>query len=136
MHPPGFSWTFWRNSILTALVAVGFWNYAPAPGEDVYLTRWIAMYHTSTEEWLRLNLKHLVQSQQESQGIRLLTDARRPPMYRYRFPQLVPQLHLCASFEPKSFVYRRFEHYSSHRVPVGSQVDTSDLRVKGYNEQI
>jgi len=70
-----------------SLVAVGFWKFAPSPEEDVYLTRWIAMYATPVEEWSRVNLKHLLLSQEESEGIKLVSDARLPPVYRYRYPQ-------------------------------------------------
>ena len=83
----GFSWTFWRNSLILSLAAIGFWKFAPAPHEDVYLTRWIAMYGTPVEEWLRRNTKHLVLAQEESEGMKLLADARMPPMRRYRYPQ-------------------------------------------------
>lgn len=72
---------------MISLVAVGFYKWAPSPGQDVYLTRWLAQYMTPRDFWASLNEKHLLLSQQASDDTILQADAKRPHIHRYRYPQ-------------------------------------------------
>ncbi|KAG1777557.1 hypothetical protein EV702DRAFT_1101889 [Suillus placidus] len=85
----GFSTPFWRNTVLLSLFAVGFYKWAPSPNQDVYLTRWLAQYTTPSEIWATVNQKHLLLSHQASENTILQTDAKRPNVHRYRYPQIL-----------------------------------------------
>ncbi|EGO00156.1 hypothetical protein SERLA73DRAFT_180587 [Serpula lacrymans var. lacrymans S7.3] len=111
----GFNTPFWRNTFLLSLAVVGFYKYAPAPGEDVYLTRYLAHYGTPSEIWARINEKHLLLSQQISDNTILQTDAKRPNLHRYRHPQSL-------------------DAGSSHLQSVGTGVDMSSVTVKTASE--
>ncbi|KAF8891661.1 hypothetical protein BD779DRAFT_1512339 [Infundibulicybe gibba] len=108
----GFSGPIWRNTVLLSLLAVGCYKYAPEPSEDVYLTRWIAMYTAPRDLWLELNAKHTAMQQEVSDTTILLSDAKKPRVHRYRYPQ-------------------SFEQVSPFLAPVGMDVDLSGLVVKG-----
>ncbi|KAL9711782.1 hypothetical protein Ac2012v2_004854 [Leucoagaricus gongylophorus] len=106
-----FATPFWRNTlILAGLVAVAY-KYAPEPGSNVYLTRWIAMYTTPAKEWLEVNTRNTALRAEVANNTRLTTSAGRPPVHRYRYPQA-------------------FEQASPFLVGVGTQTDLSDLVVK------
>ncbi|KAF9244848.1 hypothetical protein BU15DRAFT_85705 [Melanogaster broomeanus] len=91
-HPEaGFSTPFWRNTFLLSLAGVAFYKWAPSPDEDVYLTRWIALYATPREILAKLNEKHLLQSQQVTDNATIQARGMRPGMIRYRYPQSVEQ---------------------------------------------
>lgn len=83
----GFGTPFWRNVVLAGFGVAAFYKWAPAPGEDVYLTRWIAMYSESRDHWLDLNAKHTVLSQEASDQSLLFRDAKQPTVHRLRYPQ-------------------------------------------------
>ncbi|KAI0342047.1 hypothetical protein BDW22DRAFT_1395900 [Trametopsis cervina] len=102
----------WRNWALAGLAAILFYKFAPAPGDETYLTRWIKMYQTEKSVWTELNNKHLALSAVGQIENLVVADARRPPVHRLRYPQ-------------------SFEQHSTHAVPVGTSVDLSDLLVKG-----
>jgi hypothetical protein len=73
--------------VLFSFLAVGFYKYAPAPSDDVYLTRWIAMYSASPDLWLNINAKHTALQKDISEMNVLLNDAKKPRVHRYRYPQ-------------------------------------------------
>lgn len=73
--------------MLLSVLAVGFYKFAPAPGDDVYLTRWLAYYSTPREVWQALNVKHLALTQEASVGTLLVADAQPPRAHRFRYPQ-------------------------------------------------
>lgn len=83
----GFNGGIWRKTILLSLLVVAFYKYAPAPGEDAYLTRWIAMYTPSSERWLNINVRHTAQQQRVADVTMLVNDAKKSRAYRYRYPQ-------------------------------------------------
>lgn len=84
---PGFGSPIWGYAMLCSLLAVGAYKYAPEPTGDVYLTRWIAMYTSPRNLWLDLNAKHTALQQDISEGNLLLSDAKKPRVHRYRYPQ-------------------------------------------------
>jgi hypothetical protein len=77
----------WRNGMLLALASVGFYKFAPTPSEDVFLTRWIALYTTPVDEWVRRTAKHLSLAQANSETEKLFAEAKKPAVHRYRYPQ-------------------------------------------------
>ena len=83
----GFGGPLWRYTILCSLVAAGAYKYAPEPSDDVYLTRWIAMYTPPRGLWLDLNAKHAALQKDALETTLLLSDAKKAKMHRYRFPQ-------------------------------------------------
>ncbi|KAI0319175.1 hypothetical protein OF83DRAFT_1163084 [Amylostereum chailletii] len=107
----GFTSRGWTYSIVAALGIVGFYKFAPTAGEDNFLTRYIAFYYTPVEEWATRNAKHLQLSSELSEAQHVIQGACRPPVRRYRYPQ-------------------KFELASPFSVPVGTDVDLSDLKVK------
>ncbi|KAH6914131.1 hypothetical protein BKA70DRAFT_1260518 [Coprinopsis sp. MPI-PUGE-AT-0042] len=109
--PEGFGNTVWRNTVLAGLAIVAFYKYAPEPSENVYLTRWIAMYSRSREDWLNFNAVHTAASQESANQSLLFHDAKAPVLRRYRYPQAIGQA-------------------SPFLNGVGLGVDTSDLVVK------
>jgi len=108
----GFTSPFWRNTVLCSLLVAAAYKYAPEPGNDVYLTRWIALYTYPRELWTELAAKHTTMSLDQSETKLLLSDAQKAPVHRYRYPQ---------SFEQKS----------PFLTPVGMDMDTSKFIVKG-----
>jgi hypothetical protein len=90
----GFSPAFWRKSLVFSAIVVGFYKFAPAPDQDAYLTRWIARITPPREVWENLNVRHLRQAQQLSEETLLISDAKRPTVHRYRYPQSVLYSHL------------------------------------------
>jgi hypothetical protein len=83
----GFGGALWRNTALFSIVAVAAYKYAPEAAEDVYLTRWIALYKSHRNLWLELNAAHTALEQDNSETNILLTDAKKPKVHRYRYPQ-------------------------------------------------
>lgn len=80
---------FWRNALIAAGLVVAAYKYAPEPGKDVYLTRWIAMYTTPVGEWLKRSVSRAAAQEVEAENTRLMMSARRPLVHRYRYPQCV-----------------------------------------------
>ncbi|TFK18926.1 hypothetical protein FA15DRAFT_602417, partial [Coprinopsis marcescibilis] len=107
----GFGSPVWRSVAVAGLAAVAFYKYAPERSENVYLTRWIALYTKPREHWLDLNAKHAAMSQTEADHSLLLHDARKPPVHRFRYPQGIGQA-------------------SPFLNGVGMTVDTSNIAVK------
>jgi hypothetical protein len=87
--PVGFGGPFWRNTVLASLLAVAAYKYAPEPTDDTFLTRWIALYTTPRDQWLDMAAKHTAQSVDISEITLLVTNAKKPPVHRYRYPQYV-----------------------------------------------
>jgi len=87
----GFGNAFWRNVLLLSLAGVATYKYAPRADDDLYLTRWIKMYTNSREHWLQLNAKHTAQQMEVSHTGMLLSDAQRPAVHRFRYPQALIQ---------------------------------------------
>ncbi|EAU91376.1 hypothetical protein CC1G_07411 [Coprinopsis cinerea okayama7 len=85
--PESFGTPLWRNVILFGVAAVAFYKYAPAPNDDVYLTRWIAMYTKPREYWMSVNAKHTALSQVDARNTLVVHDAMQPPVRRFRYPQ-------------------------------------------------
>lgn len=83
----GFGGPVWRYTILGSLLAIGAYNYAPEPTNDVYLTRWIAMYTAPRSLWLELNAKRTALAEDNSETNLLLSDAKKPRVHRFRYPQ-------------------------------------------------
>ncbi|KAF5351820.1 hypothetical protein D9756_007373 [Leucocoprinus leucothites] len=107
-----FATPFWRNAIIVAGLAAVAYKYAPEPGDNVYLTRWIAMYTTPAAQWLDMNAQNTALRAEVAENTRLTTSAKQPAVHRYRYPQ-------------------SFEQASPFLVGVGTQADLSDLVVKG-----
>ncbi|GLB37221.1 hypothetical protein LshimejAT787_0402720 [Lyophyllum shimeji] len=108
----GFSGPFWRNTVLASVLAVAAYKYAPEPTDDAYLTRWIALYTPSRDQWLDMAAKHTALSVEESETTLLVTSAKKPPVHRFRYPHL-------------------FEQKSPFLTPVGDDIDTNEVVVKG-----
>jgi len=106
-----FSSPIWRNFVLFGLAVVGFYKFAPAPGEDNVVSRTIAHYSTPGEVWERLTQNNLLLAVEASDDNLLVADAKRPPVHRYRYPQ-------------------KLEQFSPHLQPVGRGVDLSNVVVK------
>ncbi|KAI6113220.1 hypothetical protein EDD16DRAFT_1709716 [Pisolithus croceorrhizus] len=87
----GFFTPFWRNTILLSFAAVAFYKWAPRPGEEAFLTKWLAHHSTSPEFWTSVNEQQLTRSQHMTVNTVLQTSARRPGMVRYRYPQMLEQ---------------------------------------------
>ena len=80
---------FWGKVLFFTFLTGTAIKFAPEPSDDVYLTRWIAMYKAPQELWLDLNAKHTAQESQVSDNNRLIADAKPPPIHRFRYPQSV-----------------------------------------------
>ncbi|KAF8813612.1 hypothetical protein BYT27DRAFT_7250526 [Phlegmacium glaucopus] len=92
VYPPeGFGNAFWRNVLLLSLVGAATYKYAPRANDDLYLTQWIKMYMNSRDHWLALNAKHTAQQMEVSHAGMLLSDAQRPAVHRFRYPQSLVQ---------------------------------------------
>ncbi|KAF8622351.1 hypothetical protein AX15_007083 [Amanita polypyramis BW_CC] len=90
-HREDFSSPIWRNTLIASLLIVAAYKYAPTPGDGTYLTRWIAFYKTPRETWLEINAVHTAKQQEASAYNILLSDARKEPAHRYRYPQILDQ---------------------------------------------
>lgn len=95
-----FANSVWRNWVLAGLAVVGFYKFAPTPGEETYITRWISQYATDKSTWQELNLKHLALSAEGQNDALVVQGAKKSSVLRYRYPQcvaLVSLLPLSAS---------------------------------------
>ncbi|KAF9047277.1 hypothetical protein BJ165DRAFT_1081353 [Panaeolus papilionaceus] len=108
----GFGNAFWRNVVLISLAGVAAVKFAPAANDEVYLTRWIAMYSSPRDYWLELNAKHTAQQAKVSEDHLLVSDAHRPAVHRFRYPQAMVQA-------------------SPFLNPVGMNVQVEDTVIKG-----
>ncbi|KZT11092.1 uncharacterized protein LAESUDRAFT_672832 [Laetiporus sulphureus 93-53] len=100
-----------RRFLLLAFGVVGFYKFAPAPGEDNPIARFIDHYHTPPEVWERISRKHLMLAMQVADDNLLVATAKRPPVHRYRSPE-------------------RLNMFSAYGNPVGGMVDVSNAVVK------
>ncbi|KAI0779837.1 hypothetical protein C8Q74DRAFT_1197743 [Fomes fomentarius] len=110
-EPEVLNTPFWRRAVLAALGVVAFYKYAPAPGDDNAIAKYISSTMTHPDVWSNTAFSHLVRSAQVSDDTLLMADAKPPVIHRYRFPQ-------------------RFEQYSPHLQPVGIKYDARDVVVK------
>ncbi|KZP34537.1 hypothetical protein FIBSPDRAFT_846671 [Athelia psychrophila] len=111
----GFLTPFWGSAFALAAVTAGFYKFAPAPGDELYITRYIGQFKTPSEAWARLNEQHLIAITDEGEAHLLQASATRPPTHRYRYPQ-------------------RFDFASPHLTAVGSEVDLSGVVAKGCHQ--
>ncbi|KAI9507896.1 hypothetical protein F5148DRAFT_1200935 [Russula earlei] len=111
----GFTSVGWTYTIIAAFGIVGFYKFAPSPGEDNYLTRYIAHYFTPSESWAATNDRHLELTTVLQDAVQISQTGQRPHIHRYRYPH---SLAVASAFS----------------VPVGGDPDVSGVRVKGTNE--
>ncbi|KAI0087938.1 hypothetical protein BDY19DRAFT_891840 [Irpex rosettiformis] len=104
----------WRNWALGGLAVALFYKFAPAPNDDAYLTRWISLYQIDSSLWKELKLKNLAVVAEGQIHQLVLADAKKPPVYRLRFPQ-------------------KLEQHSGHLVPVGVNLDSTGVVVEVEN---
>jgi len=83
----GFVNPFWGKVLLFSFLTGAAVKYAPEARDDLYLTRWIALYSTPRDYWLALNAKHTAQSEEVAGNNLLVSDAKAPPIHRFRYPQ-------------------------------------------------
>lgn len=83
----GFLTPFWRNTVFLSILLTGFYKFAPAPGEELFLTQYLAQFKTSQEVWASINEKHVLDVTTQSEGLLLQASAERPKAHRYRYPQ-------------------------------------------------
>ncbi|KAG8698682.1 hypothetical protein FRC09_007089 [Ceratobasidium sp. 395] len=108
----GFSFAFWRRTLLVVGGAAAFYQFAPSAqsaGESVNaITQALT---TSRDRVKQASDNHLALAREQADA-RILTDgATMPIMRRLRNPTV-------------------FEHASPHCLAVGQQADLSDLKVK------
>ena len=82
-----FSGKFWRNLVLFTIGGVAVYKYAPRSDEETALGNVVRHWTTAHEAWNKAANKHLLQSAELQENVWLTTEAKRPPIHRYRFPQ-------------------------------------------------
>jgi hypothetical protein len=87
IHLAGFVTPFWRNTLLFSVLVVGFYKFAPAPGEELYLTQYLAHFKPSRDAWANINEGHVLDVTTMSEGMLLQASAQRPKAHRFRYPQ-------------------------------------------------
>jgi hypothetical protein len=89
-HFAGFtSSAGWTYTLIAALGIVGFYKFAPSPGEDNYVTRYISYYFTPSSSWAAVNDRHLELTADLQEAIHISQTGQRPHIHRYRYPQCV-----------------------------------------------
>ncbi|KAJ3794739.1 hypothetical protein GGU11DRAFT_729746 [Lentinula aff. detonsa] len=111
----GFATPAWRRFFVVSIIAGAVYQFAPKPSEEAFITRWLAMYTTTSEKWLDMNVRHTALSKNAAEGVNLLTTASRPPIHRMRFPQMM-------------------DNASPFNVPVGLNADTRNFVAKTEHE--
>jgi len=111
----GFTSAGWTYTIVAALGVVGFYKFAPSPGEENYVTRYISYYFTPSSSWAATNDRHLEMTSSLREATRLSQSGQRSHIHRYRYPH---SLEVASAFS----------------VPVGGDPDVSGVRAKGDNE--
>ncbi|KAI0001381.1 hypothetical protein BJV74DRAFT_820261 [Russula compacta] len=111
----GFTSAGWTYTIIAALGVIGFYKFAPSPGEDNYVTRYISHYFTPSGSWAATNDRHLEMTASLQEAVQISQTGQRPHIHRYRYPH---SLGVASAFS----------------VPVGGDPDISGVRVKGTNE--
>ena len=71
--------------LILSLAGVAAVQFLPEAREDVYLTRWIAMYSQPYDYWM--NAKYTAFLDQASHNTLLLHDAKKPRGHTFRYPQ-------------------------------------------------
>jgi hypothetical protein len=66
-----------------------WYKFAPAPGDEPYLTRLVGHYGTPVDVWQNINASHLKLISGASDDALLQKDAKRPVVHRFRYPQYV-----------------------------------------------
>ena len=84
-----FNTPFWRRAVIAALGVVAFYKYAPAPGDENPIAKYISSTMTKPDVWNDTAFRHLILSAKGSDETKLVTDAKPPVVHRYRFPQCV-----------------------------------------------
>lgn len=92
----GFTGPFWRN---LALFTVGFVSLVTFVPSDVlsgsawkdiedapWLTRVLAYYAPSKENWTKANAKHVELAEERAEAQKLIQGAKLPIVMRYRYP--------------------------------------------------
>ena len=77
----------WAYAALAAAGVWGFYNYAPSPEEESYFKRLVEYYMIPSSVWEKRNNHHLIQSVDKQADTLLMSDAKRPDILRYTFPQ-------------------------------------------------
>lgn len=99
MHPPAhcshtyyvtaFFNAFWAKVVAGSAAVALAYKFAPAPGKDVYLTRWIDMYSPDVQQNLDYNLTNALLARQNADERLTYTHSRRPQILRMQAPQFV-----------------------------------------------
>ncbi|KIM45180.1 hypothetical protein M413DRAFT_441861 [Hebeloma cylindrosporum] len=84
-----FGTPFWRNVLLLSIAGVAAVQFLPEAREDVYLTRWIAMYIRPHDYWI--NARYAAAMEQTSHNTLTLHDAKKPRGHIFRYPQSMVQ---------------------------------------------
>ncbi|KAI0256206.1 hypothetical protein BJV78DRAFT_1117949 [Lactifluus subvellereus] len=111
----GFTSAGWTYTVIAALGIVGFYKFAPSPGEDNYVTRYISYYFTPSSSWATTNDRHLELTTGLQEAVQISQTSQRPHIHRYRYPH---SLEVASAFS----------------VPVGGDPDVSGVRVKRASE--
>ncbi|KAF8499797.1 hypothetical protein F5888DRAFT_1685722 [Russula emetica] len=111
----GFTSSGWTYTLIAASGIVGFYKFAPSPGEENYVTRYISYYFTPSSSWTATNDRHLELTANLQEAVQISQTGQRPHIHRYRYPH---SLEVASPFS----------------VPVGGDPDISGVRVKGRNE--
>ncbi len=130
----GFSSAGWTYTFIATLGIVGFYKFAPSPGEDNYVTRYISHYFTPSSSWAAANDRHLELSANLQAAIQISQTGQQPHIHRYRYPQCVCILCLSLFLTCSLSMGSSLEVASAFSVPVGGDPDVSGVRVKGRNE--
>ncbi len=87
-----FNTPFWRRAAIAAVGIVAFYKYAPAPGDENPIAKYISSTMTPAKVYQDVSFKHLIGSAQISDDTKLMVDAKPPVVHRYRYPQCVQLL--------------------------------------------
>jgi len=120
--PETFGTPFWRNVLIISVVGFAAYRFMPADpfgyGEDFASSvhRYLRHHlHTPAQIYEERNIKHLELSLNAAKDKIVLEDAERPKIRRLRGPGM-------------------FDNASPFNVPIGTQVDLSDLVIKKSGE--
>ena len=90
------------------------------------------MYSSSRDHWLGLNAKHTAQQMEVSHAGMLLSDAQRPAVHRFRYPQYV-YMRMYGGDRLKHNC-RALHQSSPFLNAVGSHVDMDGVVLRGEKE--
>ena len=124
----------WAYTLIAALGIVGFYKFAPSPGEDNYVTRYISYYFTPSSSWAATNNRHLEMTVNLQEAVQISQTGQRPHIHRYRYPQCVSAFSVSHVFSILNAGASSLEVASPFSVPVGGDPDVSGVKVKGTNE--